>query len=347
MSKRVEARVQEFIQKMNRRQVVGSFNVARATADLMRFIISNSKVANAQELIDKIKAYVRRLQQSCQPNEFAVMNISRRIMAIIREETKKKVYSTRETEGPQGPALYKLLESEDSSSYLTVPVDIHSLKGEIMASITELIDEISGLYNSISSQATEHIHANEIVMVYGKSTTVKSFLVAAAARRKFEVVVAEAAPWYTGQEMAVELARAGVSTTLISDSAVFAMMARVNKVIVGTHAVLANGGLVAQAGLHAMAIAAQANSVPFVVCTGLYKLSPVYPNNRDALCGLESPASIVPPSLNCPNVDVFNPTFDYIPPELVSLFITNAGGHNPSYIYRLLAEYYSQEDESY
>ena len=39
-------------------------------------------------------------------------------------------------------------------------------------------------------------------------------------------------------------------------------------------------------------------------------------------------------------VSVLNPTADYIPPELVSLFITNAGGHNPSYIYRLLAEYY-------
>eukprot|EP00960_Hanusia_phi_P060394 764495-Hanusia_phi.AAC.4 len=62
-------------------------------------------------------------------------------------------------------------------------------------------------------------------------------------------------------------------------------------------------------------------------------------------------------------VRVLNPTSDYVPPgvrgrrggrggrregrelangssELVSLFITNAGGHNPSYIYRLLAEYY-------
>src|SRR5690242_13963471 len=94
--------------------------------------------------------------------------------------------------------------------------------------------------------------------------------------------------------MATELAKAGISTTLISDSAVFAMMARINKVIVGTHAVMANGGLVAQAGLHAVALAAHANSVPFVVCTGMYKLSPVYPNNRDALFGLESPDKILP-----------------------------------------------------
>lgn len=39
-----------------------------------------------------------------------------------------------------------------------------------------------------------------------------------------------------------------------------------------------------------------------------------------------------------------NPTMDYVPPELISLFITDTGGHTPSYVYRLLAEYYTRED---
>jgi translation initiation factor eIF-2B subunit beta len=39
-----------------------------------------------------------------------------------------------------------------------------------------------------------------------------------------------------------------------------------------------------------------------------------------------------------------NPTLDYVPPELISLFITDTGGHTPSYVYRLLAEYYTRED---
>jgi hypothetical protein len=47
---------------------------------------------------------------------------------------------------------------------------------------------------------------------------------------KPQVVVAEAAPRYDGHTMARQLADAGVQTTLIADSAVFAMMARVNKV---------------------------------------------------------------------------------------------------------------------
>ena len=43
-------------------------------------------------------------------------------------------------------------------------------------------------------------------------------------------------------------------------------------------------------------------------------------------------------------VHVPNPMFDYVPPELISLFVTDTGGYTPSYIYRLLAEYYTRED---
>ena len=43
-------------------------------------------------------------------------------------------------------------------------------------------------------------------------------------------------------------------------------------------------------------------------------------------------------------VAVSNPLFDYIPPGLVDLFITNIGGHPPSYIYRLISDFYNVED---
>ena len=53
------------------------------------------------------------------------------------------------------------------------------------------------------------------------------------------------------------LAAAGISTTLMADASVFAMMARVNKVIIGAHAMMANGGAIATAGSHLLALAAQ------------------------------------------------------------------------------------------
>lgn len=42
---------------------------------------------------------------------------------------------------------------------------------------------------------------------------------------------------------------------------------------------------------------------------------------------------------------VINPVFDYVPPELVTIFVSNIGGNSPSHVYHLLNELYHQHDE--
>ena len=49
-------------------------------------------------------------------------------------------------------------------------------------------------------------------------------------------------------------------------------------------------------------------------------------------------------SLAYSGLQVYNPTFDYVPPELVTLFISNIGGNAPSYMYRLISELYHPDD---
>ena len=51
------------------------------------------------------------------------------------------------------------------------------------------------------------------------------------------------------------------------------------QVLVGTHTVLANGGIMAPVGTHVVALAAKHHSCPFVVLTGLHKLSPLFPHD--------------------------------------------------------------------
>lgn len=46
------------------------------------------------------------------------------------------------------------------------------------------------------------------------------------------------------------------------------------------------------------------------------------------------------------DLHVLNPASDYIPPELISLFVTETGCHMPSYVYRLVGEYYAPQDYS-
>ena len=47
------------------------------------------------------------------------------------------------------------------------------------------------------------------------------------------------------------------------------------------HAVLANGGAIAPAGIHMVAQAARQHSTPLVVLVGLHKLSPLFPHDPD------------------------------------------------------------------
>ena len=112
---------------------------------------------------------------------------------------------------------------------------------------------------------------------------------------------------------------------------------------------LANGGLLAHTGAHMIAQAAKHHSVPLVL-SGLYKLTPLYPSDQDTFNELGSPGAVLPfeqadpSSATKAEAVVYNPAYDYVPPELVSLLITNQGAHLPAYIYRLLAEVYHQED---
>uniref|UniRef100_A0A3Q3AQ23 Translation initiation factor eIF2B subunit beta n=1 Tax=Kryptolebias marmoratus TaxID=37003 RepID=A0A3Q3AQ23_KRYMA len=71
-----------------------------------------------------------------------------------------------------------------------------------------------------------------------------------------------------------------------------------------------------------------------------------YPNEEDTFHKFVSPHEVLPFTEGeiLSKVNVHCPVFDYVPPELITLFISNIGGHAPSYIYRLMSELYHPED---
>ncbi|KAM3356647.1 translation initiation factor eIF-2B subunit beta [Capsicum galapagoense] len=225
------------------------------------------------------------------------------------------------------------------------------LKHDVIEAINMLIEDIDTCHELIAEQAVEHIHQNEVILTLGSSRTAFEFFCAAKEKkRSFRVVVAEGAPRYQGHALAKELVSRGLQTTVVTDSAVFAMISRVNMVIVGVHAVMANGGVIAPVGMNMVALAAQKHAVPFVVVAGIQKLCPSYPHNPEVcLNDMRSPAELLEfgrlfgVDSGAP-LQVVNPGFDYVAPELVSLLITDIGGHNPSYMYRLISDYYSADD---
>ncbi|KAI8885995.1 nagb/rpia/CoA transferase-like protein [Backusella circina FSU 941] len=397
LSSALESQVQDFIQRLKRRQIVGSFFVAKETAILLRQVVSLSRWRDPDVLIDIVTETGIRLA-SAQPNELAVGNIVKRVLKVIREVTRGEL----ETEGKRGGEAIEheyssfeddeeeeeeeeeeeFMKSSTNSSVagnrpqlptqtsmfgLLADVSIMSIREQkreenekkmrdtfnlkplIIQEITEeIIADLDTIYKGIADQALDFIHANEVIMTIGISRTVEKFLIKAAEKRKFQVIVAETAPTYQGHKMALALSKAGIDTTVISDSAIFAAMPRVNKVVLGAHAVLANGALVSVSGSHLLAAAAKHHSTPVLVCTALYKLSPLFAYDADAFNVTVPPQNVLNfqegPIID--EVTISNPYYDYVGPDYVSLFIHNLGSAPPTYVYRLINDNYDPEDSA-
>lgn len=177
--------------------------------------------------------------------------------------------------------------------------------------------------------------------------------------------------------MAHALANAGIEVVLIADAAIGGIMERVNKVIIGCHTgapgssaqpflvlilryflVMANGGILAVTGSRLLATCAHHHATPVVVLAAMFKLSPCFPANEELYYEPIHPSTLLPfarfdqPSsllttIHDDNFHVLSPYYDYVDPKFVSLFITNDEGHPPSYIYRLLDEYYDSVDNNF
>merc|ERR1712002_983476 len=202
-----------------------------------------------------------------------------------------------------------------------------NLRDDIVEALDELLSELETSTENITVQSLEHIHSDEVILTAGHSRTVEKFLIQAGKKRTIKVIVAEGAPHFQGHKMAASLSEDKIDVTLITDSAVFAIMSRVNKVILGTHSILADGGLQSVAGLH------------MIVVSAMYKLSPQFfrSTEHDTFNRFFSPEKVFPlangGSLISPSLHIPCPLFDYVPPELVTLFVSNIGGHAPSYVY--------------
>ncbi|CEP18603.1 hypothetical protein [Parasitella parasitica] len=397
----LEAQAEEFILKLKTRQIIGSYNVAKETAVILRQAVSTTRWYNADLLIEFITDLGSRLV-AAQPKELAVGNIVRRVLKIIREVAHGELDHLSNEDMDEGEdsmhydqqdnsdfsndeealqnktniniqlnehpllaqsSMFNLLSDGSSAKHHSHDHKKHSIDNHSSAAQTkkstynlkpliiqeindEVIADLESVYKGIADQATDFIHANEVIMTIGKSRTVEEFLIKAALKRKFQVLVAETSPTYQGHEMARTLAAAGIDTTVISDSAIFAAMPRVNKVVLGSHAVLANGGLVAVTGSHLLAAAAKHHSTPVLVCAALYKLSPLFAYDSDTFNVTVSPHSALhyQEGSITDKVTVSNPYYDYVEPKLVSLFIHNLGSAPPTYVYRLINDNYDQED---
>ncbi|CCG83521.1 Translation initiation factor eIF-2B subunit beta [Taphrina deformans PYCC 5710] len=378
--------VDSVVARLRRRKLYGAYSVATETSLLCRQVVSTYRWNHIDQLLQHLKDLGKRLTEA-QPREFTSGNIVRRVLKMVREVYADSLASLTEdgeedlhgrsaspTSGVHGSsqsfqidpstsihsAMLNLLGRPDtvtaaSSQSKVAPGAIESgnnLRPAIIAGIQDIMDELTRVYKDIGPHSMQHIHSSEIILTHGSSKTVASFLKQAAESRRFTVIIAESYPNDIAEshQMAETLSQAGITTILIPDSAVFGIMSRVNKVIMGTHAVLQNGGLLAASGAKQVALAARDHSTPVVIVTGVYKLTPFYPYDHENLIELISPervSAFKEVVQETENVDILNPFYDYVYPELIALYITNLGAHAPTTLHRTMAENYDSQDYNF
>jgi methylthioribose-1-phosphate isomerase len=149
--------------------------------------------------------------------------------------------------------------------------------------------------------------------------------------RDVEVLVCETRPLLQGARLTVwELARAGVPHALIVDSAAAGLLARgdADAVIVGCDRVAANGDVANKVGTYALALAARAAGVPFVVAGPSSTIDRSTASGEQIQIeerGADEVRTAGGALLTLAGTSVRNPAFDVTPAALISALVTERG----------------------
>ncbi|KAA8912673.1 hypothetical protein TRICI_003391 [Trichomonascus ciferrii] len=346
----IQGLISTFISDLKRRKIVGSHDVALATANLLLRFVSASRWSHTSELIAEIRSLGGTLIRA-QPREFACGNVVRRVLATIREVENQDRTPASGFESEVMGSMFNLLSSNKPDDPAEGPhrTKNRDTKADIIEGIQELIDEIDNHDDTIGAMSLDMIHENEVLLTpTPESKTVKDFLIRAAQKRRFSVLITDSFPNGVDKShgLAKELSALGIETVVIPDTLVLAVMSRVGKVVIGTRTVLANGGCISSAGVSLVCECAHEYRTPVLAVTGLYKLSPLYPFDIESLIEVGDSAKVVAfnDSSLMNQVEVMNPTYDYVAPEHIGIYATNIGGYSPSFTYRVVLDHYSPED---
>jgi len=234
---------------------------------------------------------------------------------------------------------------------LNIPIS-DTNKDNILTKMDELIAEIDSISDSILSQKeiNDLINNDDIILTSNYSQQVAEILIENAKTKKFKVLVAESAPLFNKKSQAEILIKNGIDTTIVDDDDIYDIMNKLTKikVFIGARAFLVNGGLITYGGAYNICLAANMFSIPVIIVGGTTKLTPMHAFKHDLYNEFLSPSLIYGKDVkyegDISSIQFNNPSFDYVPPNLITMYATNIGIINPIYLYRSFSDMYDQED---
>ncbi|GAB1297228.1 Translation initiation factor eIF-2B subunit delta [Apodemus speciosus] len=257
----------------------------------------------SRDLVNKLKPYISFLTQ-CRPMSASMCNA----IKFLNKEVTGMSSSKRE---------------EEAKSELREAIDRYVQEKIVLAA------------QAISRFASKKISDGDVILVYGCSSLVSRILQEAWVEgRRFRVVVVDSRPRLEGRHMLHSLVRAGIPTSYLLIPAASYVLPEVSKVLLGAHALLANGSVMSRVGTAQLALVARAHNVPVLVCCETYKFCERVQTDAFVSNELDDPDDLqckrgdqvaLANWQNHPSLRLLNLVYDVTPPELVDLVITELG----------------------
>ena len=159
--------------------------------------------------------------------------------------------------------------------------------------------------------------------------------------KKIHVFTCETRPYLQGARItAYELEKFGIPHTLITDdmSGYLMKLGRIQKVVVGSDRVAANGDLINKIGTYMHAVAAKENGVPFYTATSSHTIDFTLQHGMDLEVEFRPGSEVTHLNgqlITSENTEALYPAFDVTPNEMISGIITEAGVIRAPYIENL------------
>lgn len=189
---------------------------------------------------------------------------------------------------------------------------------------------------AISLKVREKISNGDVILTYGGSSLIKQTLVDACRQSelKFKVIVVDSRPDHEGQEMLKSLTMMGINCTYVLINSLSYVMPEVTKVLLGAHALLANGYVMSRVGTAQIAMVAKAYNVPVLVCCETHKFSERVQTDAFVFNEIGDPHALTFDKNSrqkfehlkdweaIPHLTPLNLRFDITPPELITAVVT-------------------------
>ncbi|XP_016988166.2 translation initiation factor eIF-2B subunit delta isoform X2 [Drosophila rhopaloa] len=224
---------------------------------------------------------------------------------------------------------YKQFKNQLTQLPADVPeTELKELLGHFIDTYIE--NQIGKAAQAISGFLQEKITDGDVLLTFACSSLIQ-FICEEAKRRQvaFKVIVVDSGPGCEGQEMLRRLHAYGIPCTYVLINAVGYVMAEATKVLLGAHALLANGYVMARTGTAQVALVANAHNVPVLVCCETHKFSERFQTDAIVYNELSDPNQLVRGDKCQLNnwsakgkLMPLNLNYDITPPELVSAVVT-------------------------